>query len=105
HLGVLGRERLREQRTDLARRPLLIVYQLVEALRSARRGLGEVVVLRVVAEATDAFEDLCVALREKGECFGIEFHGLSSCLSRIAPVATASPGVRASMMMTLVIAS
>ena len=48
------------------------------AFRRALRGVGEVLVRRVVAEAREAFEDLVVAFGEEGERFGVELHGVSS---------------------------
>src|SRR4051812_35765130 len=87
HLGVLRRERLREQQLDRRLHLLLIVDQLVETLRRAPAGLREVLVFDVGPEDTDAFEDLFVSLGEEGEGLGIELHGVSWYFSRIAVVA------------------
>src|ERR1043166_7947647 len=105
HLRVLGRERLAEQRAHLELDLLLVVDELVEPLRGARGGLGEVLVLGVVTEVRDAFEDLVVALGEEGECLGIELHGVSSYVRRIAAVEAAMPSAVASAIATRRMAS
>src|SRR5262249_17709342 len=94
-LAVLGGERLGEQRGDLALYLVLVVDELVEAFRRARRGFPEVLVGDVVAELAEPLEDLVVALLEEGERFGIELHRESLSKSRMAPVADEMPSVDA----------
>src|SRR5262249_31739154 len=105
HLGVFGRKRLAEQGVYLELDLLLIVDELVEAFCGTPRRVDEVFVLRVVAEEVDAFEDLLVALGEESECLGVELHGVSSYVCKIAAVAAAMPSVRALAIPTRTIAS
>src|SRR4029078_2603372 len=93
-------KRLREQRAHLDLDLLLVVDELVERFRGPRRGFGEVLVLRVVAEPAEALEDLAVAVDEELECLGIELHGLSLYVRRIAAVEAAMPSAVASGMDT-----
>ncbi len=80
HLAVLRRERLGEQLVDLVTYLMLVVDELVEALRRALGGVLEVLVPGGVAEAREPLEDLVVALGEEGERLRVELdgHGVSS---------------------------
>jgi hypothetical protein len=74
HLAVLGGEGLGQERLDLGGDRRVAVDQLVEALGGAGRGPGEVLVVDVVAEDAEAFDDLVEALVEQRQRLGVELH-------------------------------
>ena len=96
HLGVLRRERLREQRARPRCAPASGRGSSSWSPFAARAAVSaKFSSLDVEAEPADAFEDLVVALGEEGERFGIELHGVSWYFVRIAVVAAATPSALA----------
>lgn len=70
---------------------LLIVDELVEPFGRSRRGLAEIVVGDVVSKSRETLKDFVVALGEEGKRLGIELHGVSLYVVKIAVVAAATP--------------